>query len=284
MKNYNEKPNRMLAIINDQTFHQDQSISYCAGFELEKWRCTALANHLMEWIADYALSEDELSVNHGNMYVRMQEAAVRIYTSDKYAKRGEVGEIALHAICRDFFETFPIAPRVFYLTASNDVVKSFDMVHVRYPDSGEIELWLGEAKLYEDSDSAISEAIASVKAHIDQGFLNKEKLIIGPQLSKDIPRYEEIRNIFSVQTSLDNLFETAVFPICIMATSPSTAAAKKHDFTYSIDIQKELSELDLKLNKSGLRHKIKIVLIYFPLASKLQLADAFDKKLKGLSA
>lgn len=35
----------------------------------------------------------------------------------------------LHAVCRDFFGTIPIAPRVFYLTSSNDVVKSFDMAH-----------------------------------------------------------------------------------------------------------------------------------------------------------
>jgi uncharacterized protein DUF1837 len=33
---------------------------------------------------------------------------------EKYKNRGEAGEIALHAICRDYFDTMPISPRVFY--------------------------------------------------------------------------------------------------------------------------------------------------------------------------
>ena len=35
------------------------------GIDLKKWRCEALADHLMEWIADYALIEDELDLVAG---------------------------------------------------------------------------------------------------------------------------------------------------------------------------------------------------------------------------
>jgi len=140
----------------------------------------------MDWLADYALLEDELKVSHTNMYVRLREAAARIYTSDKYQKRGELGEVLLHAICRDFFGTIPIAPRVFYLTASNDVVKSFDMVHVRYLMEGAFELWLGEAKFFQNASEAMNSAVESIKAHIDAGFLRNEKLLLGPQISKSI--------------------------------------------------------------------------------------------------
>ena len=183
---------------------------FCAGFELASWRCDALADHLIEWIADYALHEDELKVNHGNMYVRLREAAARIYTSKKYGRRGEVGEIALHAICRDFFGTVPIAPRVFYLTSSNDVVKSFDMVHVRYVNQVP-ELWLGEAKFYANGVEGARAAVTSLTEHLDQGFLRNEKLILGPQISKNIPEYAQIRELLSSQTSLDRLFQNAIF-------------------------------------------------------------------------
>jgi hypothetical protein len=177
----------------------------------------------MDWIADYALKEDELLVHHGNMYVRLREAVARVYTSKNYERRGEIGEIILHAICRDYFDTIPFAPRVFYLTASNDVVKSFDMVHVRYAGEKAFELWLGEAKFYEDRHEAIQAGLASVSAHIERGFLNNEKLLLGPQVSKSIPLYQEIRDLLSVQTSLDSLFNTAVFPICIACDSKTTA-------------------------------------------------------------
>jgi hypothetical protein len=127
---YQNKPAGLLTrlpLLGPETLLRD---GYCAGFECEEWRCDVLTNYVIDWIADYALREDELRVHHGNMYVRLREAAVRVYTSENYRRRGEVGEILLHAICGDYFNTIPFAPRVFYLTASSDVVKSFDMVHV----------------------------------------------------------------------------------------------------------------------------------------------------------
>ncbi len=278
---YENIPARLLECLHDAADQVPAQGSYCAGFEVQQWRCNAFANHIIEWIADYALCEDELGVTHANMYVRLREAAVRVYTSKKYQKRGEVGEITLHAICRDFFKTIPIAPRVHYLTASNDVVKSFDMVHVRY-DHDAYEIWLGEAKFYTDPNEAINSAITSISDHIDAGFLANEKLLLGPQLSKDVPRYDEIRNLLSEQTSLDKLFETAVFPVCILCESGAVAAHKAKSDKYVQAVKAELDGLQKKLDGSGLMKRIRLLLLYVPLGSKAQLADAFDKRLKGL--
>nr|WP_280514607.1 DUF1837 domain-containing protein [Rhizobium anhuiense] len=246
--------------------------------------CEALAEHLIAWMSDYALKEDELDVNHANSYVKLKQAAVRVYTSDNYKRRGEIGEILLHAICRDFFGTIPIAPRVFYLTSSNDVVKSFDMAHVRYLGEGKFELWLGEAKFYESGSEAVAAAIESVETHIEQGFLRNEKLIMGPQISKDINHHTEIRELFASETSIDDLISAAVFPICIACDSPAAAKHKILDNAYVDNLKPELKTLADKLERSGLQHKIRILLIYVPLGSKTGLAEAFERKLKGLSA
>ena len=283
MKPYDTMPKRLLTCLSVNLMEQPQEGSYCAGFELQQWRCAAYADHLMEWLADYALKEDELRVHHGNMYVRLREAAARIYDSENYKSRGEIGEITLHAICRGFFGTIPFAPRVFYLTSSNDVVKSFDMVHVRYVDEEGFELWLGEAKFYKDPLAGINAAISSVETHIDQGFLNREKLILGPQVSKDIPRHEEIRELLSTQTSLDTLFKTAVFPICIASDSVATANNTEISDAYKDQVSQELVALRKRVVESGLPQKIRIMLIYVPLGSKEALADAFDKRLKGIA-
>lgn len=238
----------------------------------------------MEWIADYALIEEELRVNHASMYVRLKEAAVRIYTSEKYKQRGELGEIALHAICRDFFDTIPIAPRVFYLSSSNDVVKSFDMVHVRYKEAADFELWLGESKLYKNSNDAVAAAIESVETHIDQGFLTRQKLLLGPQIARDVPHYNEIRALLSTQATLDSLFKCAVFPVLIAANSLAVADHTSHCSSYLSAVHAELQALSAKISQSGLQAKIKILLIYLPLGSKDDLAKAFDARLKGLNA
>ncbi len=282
MKAYKSVPQRLLACLHGSDSDTQNQALYCAGFEIQQWRCGALADHIMDWLADYALVEDELNVSHTNMYVRLREAAARIYTSDKYQKRGELGEVVLHAICRDFFGTIPIAPRVFYLTASNDVVKSFDMVHVRYLKEGAFELWLGEAKFFQNASEAMNSAVESVKAHIDAGFLRNEKLLLGPQISKSIPHYDEIRALFSPNSSIDNLFQTAAFPVLIAADSKAVANGTSQDTHYIASARAELSKLEGKLNASGLREKIRILLIYLPVKSKDELAVAFDKRLKGL--
>lgn len=279
---YDSKPIRFLQRLIFDDSENPSHGACCAGFELEQWRCQPLANHLIEWLPEYALPEEELNVNHGNMYVKLQQAAVRVYTSPKYEKRGEAGEIALHAVCRDYFQTIPISPRVFYKSASNDVVKAFDLVHARVPAAGSIELWLGESKLYTSGDDAIKEAIKSVTAHLDQGFLTNQKLLLGPQIPKATPRYEELLELFQPQTSLDKFLSSAVFVIGIACDSAAVGATTTITESYRSALKAELLELMGKLKTAGLTGKIKILLLYVPLRSKAALVDAFDKRLKGL--
>lgn len=282
MSVYKNIPNRMLVQLHSVAA-PSQHESYCAGFEIKQWRCSAFADHIIEWLPDYALKEDELDVNHGNIYVRMKEAAARVFSTKAYNKRGEFGEITLHAICRDYFNTIPLAPRVFYKTASNDVVKSFDMAHVRYIGDEKFEIWLGESKFFKSGTLAIASAIKSVAEHIDAGFLNREKFILGPQVSKTLPHADKIRRILSSQTSLNSLFENAVFPVCIACDSAAVNTHKNHTAEYIDSVYSELTELQTKMQKSGLPNRIKVHLIYVPVESKDRIAKAFDRRLKGLT-
>lgn len=223
-----------------------------------------------------------MDVTHANIYVKLRKAAIRIYTSEKYSKRGEAGEITLHAVCRDFFNTLPIAPRVFYKSASNDVVKAFDMVHARFPTGGGVELWLGESKLYSTPKKAIEAALTSIKEHLEQGFLKEQKLLIGPQISKSTPHYDELMELFEPQTSLDKFISAGVFVIGILSNSGACSAAKTIDDAYRAALTKEFSALTKSLAQSGLTNAIRIVLLYIPLADKDGFVTAFDSKLKGL--
>ena len=216
---YDQKPARFLVNLLNKDHEALSSSVYCAGFELGEWRCSQFAFHLAEWLPDYALLEQELRFNHANSLLKLNQAAVRVYTSAKYEKRGEAGEIALHAVCRDHFGTIPISPRVFYKSASNDVVKAFDMVHARTPVGEPVELWLGESKLWQNGQSAVADAIKSVRYHVDAGFLTNEKIILGPQVPRDTPRYEEISLLFHKSTSLDAFLKSSVFVVGILCES-----------------------------------------------------------------
>lgn len=277
---YDKSPHCVLKRIGPENGNSE---AYCAGYELSEWWCDGIADNLVDWIVDYALKADELtSLNHTNPYIRLKQAAARVYTSDKYQRRGEAGEIAAHAVCRKYFGTIPVAPRVNYLSASNDPVKAFDLVHVRFTDGDEVELWLGEAKFFKDRNGAIADAIASIKSHITKGFLKNEKLLLGPQVSDEIPQSDKIRELLSSEVSLDKLIDQAVFPVLIAANSDATAKHSSQSEEYNDEVRAEMSALWEKLEASGLTSKIKLFLIYVPLGDKDKLNEAFDVRLKGL--
>jgi hypothetical protein len=282
MSIYNIKPAAFLEAIHSSADTDPASHIYCAGFELSKWRCKQFSNHLVEWLPDCALAEEELKTDHGNAFVKLQQAAARVYTSAKYQKRGEAGEIALHAVCREFFNTIPISPRVFYKSASNDPVKSFDLVHARFPDGKPFEIWLGESKLYKNRGQAIAAAIKSIKDHIKQGFLTREKLLLGPQISKATPNYDQIMDVFKARTSLDKFLEAAVFIIGILADSDGAKNATVTCGEYVSAAVAELQEMIDVLSGINFGTPLRLMLIYVPLAGKQDLAEAFDKRLKAL--
>ena len=282
MSVYENKPDRFLHNLHQTSFEDLPSQLLCAGFELGVWRCKGFAFHLAEWLPDYALPEEELRMNHATSLAKINQAAVRVYTSSKYQKRGEAGEIALHAICRDFFGTIPISPRVFYKSSSNDVVKAFDMVHARFLSNAQFEIWLGESKLYEDGKSAVADAIASIRAHMEAGFLSNEKLLLGPQIPKTTPHYDAVLDLFKGKTSIDELLKRAVFPVGIFCDSAAAKSAKEHDAKYLAQSREELADLATRMNASGLPNTLKVLFIYIPLATKATLVKAFDERLKGL--
>jgi hypothetical protein len=64
--------------------------------------------------------------------------------------------------------------------------------------------------------------------------------------------------------------------------SATAAAATNWNDPYTDSVRAELGELSDRIRKSELPTKIKMLLLYVPLASKMDLVNAFDAKLKGL--
>jgi hypothetical protein len=156
------------------------------------------------------------------------------------------------------------------------------MVHARLPANEPVELWLGESKLWEKGELAVADAISSVRKHIDAGFLANEKIILGPQIPKSTPRYEEVVKLFHKSTSLDAFLKSAVFVVGLLCDSESVNSAQEHDAKYISGIEAEMEKLAASLNKSGLPEELRMLLIYVPIASKESLVAEFDSRLKGL--
>jgi hypothetical protein len=253
----------------------------CPGFELRKWRVERLAAHLLDWLPDFAIDHDDLPERIENItdYRKLIEtAACRIYDVEKSATRGEIGELLLHIVCRQFSGTFPTVSKVYYKTSSNDFVKGFDLVHTRFDDqSDELELWLGEAKFWTSGSGAVVDAIASINKHLAAGFLTSEKILLGGKIARSTPGYAKLEWLFDRDTPLDRIFERLVVPILIAYDSENTASFAD-DATYDRALQPELKAFQQKIAE-GLARSISIYCFYCPMDAKEALIREFDKKL-----
>jgi hypothetical protein len=256
----------------------------CPGFELKKWRFERLAAHLIDWLPDFAIRQDSLPPNIENItdYRKLVElAAERIYKTEKTEFRGEIGELLLHAICRQFSETFPAVSKVYYKDSSNDIVKGFDLVHTRYDEpSHELQLWLGEAKFFSSGTDAVADAIRSIRKHLDAGFLTSEKILLGGKLSTDTPGYAILKSLFDRDTPLDELFQRLIVPILIAYDSTVTASFEDNK-SYDEALLAEMAKFQKSLG--GLTTNISAYCFYVPMNSKQLLVDSFDKKLGGFA-
>ena len=62
--------------------------------------------------------------------------------------------------------------KFYFKSAANDTVKGFDAAHVVFVNPPEdLELWLGEAKLYIDVDAAIRDVCGELSTHLSDDYL-----------------------------------------------------------------------------------------------------------------
>lgn len=274
-------PKKFLQVLNRSESGEIVGLTACAGFELNTWRAKKLAEHLVNWLPNFALRPSEIeNIGPENPLLLLKQAAYRTFKTQNTEKRGEIGELLLHIIAITEYRAHAFVSRLFYKMRSNDQITGFDSALVAINDSNEdeIELWLGEAKLYKDRDKAISAAITSITGHLEAGFLEETKILIGPKIEKNTPGYEKLQWLFEDGNTLDEIISRIVVPVLI--ATESNAAKNYCPSEYNQIVFEEYCYVSDKLAKSSLTDFIKLVLMYVPLLSKSDLQNEFDSKLE----
>lgn len=256
----------------------------CAGFEGGEWRYEQLAEHIVEWLPEFALNEREFSALSGaNARRALRAAAETIYKSAKYASRGEVGEILLHAIIRQEFGSVPAISKVFFKDAPNDTVKGFDAVHVVEAADG-LELWLGEVKLYQDVSSAVRDVVKELHEHTRIPYLRTEFAAIWRKVDPDHPHRATLERLLAGNVTMDEVFTRLCIPVLLTYDSSTVAAHKRTDGIYEAAISAEFDKHHGRFRTANLPDEVKIILILLPMNNKAKLIERFDAKLKGMMA
>lgn len=255
-------------------------IGLCVGYELGLWREDALVDHLMEWLPEFCLTFEEISnLDASNMVSMMREAVRKLYISGKFERRGEFGEVLLHAAVRQAFSSIPAISKIFYKSALNETVKGFDAVHV-VPNADELELWLGEVKFYKNLDSAIRDVVEELHAHLEKDYLRDEFLLIKGKIDDNWPYAEKLKKILHHNTSLDEVFSKAVIPVLLTYESQTVLSHTQCSEDYKKAFQEELIASYKKFTNKDLPKNIAIHLFLVPIKDKADLIKKLDQKLK----
>lgn len=256
--------------------------SMCPGYEREKWREDQLVQdvfdrHLISFASSYST---HTSIDADSAAKAVRTAARAIYQTDKYKKRGEFGELFLHAILRDVFDSEPAVSKIFFKDGPNETVKGFDAVHVI--DSGqEIELWLGEVKFYRDLQKAIYDVTSELALHLKTDYLRNEFVAVMHKIDTASPYADRLNRLLDENTSLDEIFDAVTIPILLTYESEAVATNTCLCETYTAALKAEAEDAWTRLSsKVSDTWKVRIRLILMPLSSKDSIVAKMDEKLK----
>jgi hypothetical protein len=278
------KPDPFLVVREHRVDLKPTLCGLCVGYQSQNWRAAQLADHLLDWLPEFALTPAEfLTMNHANSRKFIKQVANAIYKSKKFARRGEFGELLLHAAIRQVHDSLPAISKIFYKTAANDTVKGFDAVHVVGPPD-DMELWLGEAKFYTNITRAVNEVVAELETHLGTDYLRDEFTWIKGKIDASWPHAEKLAKLLSPNTSLDEVFQRACIPVLLTYDSTCIRNHKSCAGTYVDEFKTEIAKHHLtfakKLGSKGLPPEVRVHLFLMPLHEKRQLIAELDRVLK----
>jgi hypothetical protein len=254
---------------------------FCAGYESGKWRSDQLSRYLMNWLPEFALSHSERkSINDTNSVEHIRHAAQVVYDTDKYERRGEFGELILHAMMRETIGTEPAISKIFFKDSVNATVKGFDAVHVLNTPKG-LELWVGEVKFYKKITQAITDVIPELEAHFKDDYLRKEFILVTHKLDPNWSSTVALTDLLHRNRSLDEIVSSIVVPVLLTYNSKITKTFKEYSEEYKLALEKELQENYSKFVSRNTLKKVRIELFLFPMASKDELLTLLHRRLQA---
>ncbi len=329
-------------VINQQK-HGSNLHVYYVGFDFGRYLNEELTEVLMDVIVDFAFGYHTGILKNYDRRI-LKEAAKAIYridefkevkwvyvdnnselsdseleTESKYLKKGEFGEMILHLLLRDFFNTEPLVSKIHFKDTDNAVVHGFDIVHIGkdLTDPSQNSIYLGESKLYSRKNGdagkhGIKDLIQDITYHFKTDFLYREIALINKkrdafkpieeyydnntinEYNQFIARKKEWFNILKKvernEIKLQHFFKSVTIPL--ICTYQSDIFKNITDET-SIEFLEELNnevcslknifnkELTKIDNKTGepIKTDLNIVLILFPIPSKRDLVRTLHEKL-----
>lgn len=291
-------------IINDafiDNFSDRKLLSLLNDYEGGEWRYEKFIDYLLDVVPMTALAANELEalIDDGRAHSATKRALqnLRYIDSDKDDKGrgGEIAEILLYGIMKNYYKAIPAVPKIYHKQNVNDNAKGADSVHIVLREDGVFEIWLGEAKFYKDITSKrLDGPICSVVELLKRDKLWHELDIITDVKNLDVyiedPKTViEIKDLLNRDTSLDEIKMRLHIPILLLYECELTQSAQRIDDVYKNKIKeyhkeraKDYFSKQMKKLESESVHVegVTFHLILIPVPNKKNITDRFYGEVK----
>ncbi len=256
--------------------------AYHVGFEQNKFRLQPLVDVIRRVIPEFALGYYEgHSIPLNEVVDKLHEAAITVYTTDKYQNRGEFGELILHLLLRDFCNSIPLISKIYFKDSLNVTVHGFDGVHVTI--EGDIKkLWLGESKLYTSGEDGVKDLCNDLKEHIAADYIRKEFELISRKLPSSVPEIDYWRTLMHKHQKLENIYSGICIPLVCTYSSSLFKTHHQETQKYIEDFKKECDSLRELFKTKRISTDVDVVLMLLPVPCKNELNKELDARLKRM--
>jgi hypothetical protein len=281
---YAKRPERFLEIRVHLTGAQPASTrGLCTGYERGGWNNNGLADYMFEYLPDFALRYEELGpVGHEMWVPKLVEAARSVYTTDKFKRRGEFGELLLHAVLREIWETEPAVSKIYYKDGPNVTVKGFDSVHVALAPGHSLELLLGEVKFYKAINRALTDVAKELRAHFENDeWLRSEFIAVTRKIDSTWPHTVELKKLLHRRRTLASIIKRVRVPVLLTYESSCVEMHDDCHEQYCADLTAEITEIQEQFAGRALPTDVVIDLLLVPMHRKADLLGALEKRLRA---
>lgn len=257
--------------------------SFTLDFDNKKYRQDELVGLIRDVVPYFALTEAEINS------IDKSEFNKRSFTRISDAKqnsKGDYGELLLFIILSFFYDVPKFVTKARLRSTTREQIKGFDCAHFSH-ESGEVTLWLGEAKFHQSISTAISSSFKSLDEHLnDHDKIKSELRLLGGEMeinkSLDKFNYDALKPCLSGGKSLDKV----KINVPVLLTYDSNTIFKSCDTDEADTECSEFKENLLKELESNFtsvyaktwpsKKNIKIIFFILPLHSVADLKSKID--------
>ncbi len=258
--------------------------AYHVGFDQNKFRLQPLVDKILDSLIEFAFGYWKAGeIAPDQMRKKLKEAAETIYTTPKFKKRGEFGELILHILLRGFHNTIPLVSKIYFKDTNNVTVHGFDGVHITVEEKNK-KLWLGESKFYANGHNGINALIEDLKLHLKEDYLRREFNFLSRKIPNETPEIEHWKQLMNQYTKLDEIFNSICIPLVCTYTSGLFKKHNNETNEYLKDFEEECRKLKATFDSKNITTNIDVILLLLPVPDKDELNKLLDEKLKTIQS